>query len=432
MLESFFKLKENGTNVRTELIAGLTTFLTMAYIIFVNPDILSQAGIDKDAAFVATCIAAAVGTFLMGTIANYPIALAPGMGVNAFFTYTVVLGGGHTWQVALGAVFLSGILFFILSILPIREWIINSIPRSQKMAIAAGIGLFLAIIGLQNMGVVVDHPATLVSLGNLSQPTVLLAIFCFLLMVMLEVRKVKGAIVLSIIITTTIGVALGISSFNGVVSMPPSLAPTFAQLDIAGAFNLGMTSIVLAFLFVHMFDTAGTLVTVANSAKLLDEKGKLPRLGKALVADSGSMLAGSVIGTSPVTSYIESTSGVNEGGRTGLTAVVVALLFLASLFFAPLVSSIPSYATFPVLLYIASMMLKNIVEIDWQDITEFVPATVTMVVMPLSYSIADGIGFGLITFALLKLITGKFDKANIPVMVLALIFLSKYVFLGVH
>ena len=278
MLESFFKLKENGTSVRTELIAGLTTFLTMAYIIFVNPDILAQAGIDKDAAFVATCIAAAVGTFLMGTVANYPIALAPGMGVNAFFTYTVVLGGGHSWQVALGAVFLSGILFFILSVLPIREWIINSIPRSQKMAIAAGIGLFLAIIGLQNMGVVVDHPATLVSLGNLTEPTVLLSIFCFLFMVTLEVRKIKGAIVISILTTTILGVSFGISEFNGVVSMPPSLAPTFAQLDIAGAFNIGMTSIILAFLFVHMFDTAGTLVTVAHSANLLDKEGKLPSI----------------------------------------------------------------------------------------------------------------------------------------------------------
>jgi len=432
MLDSYFKLSEHNTTIRTEILAGFTTFLTMAYIIFVNPDILSQAGIDRDAAFVATCLAAALGTMLMGVVANYPIALAPGMGVNAFFTYTVVLGGGYSWQIALGAVFIAGLLFLILSVLPIREWIINAIPASQKMAIAAGIGLFLAIIGLQKMGIVVDHPATLVTIGDINQPAVLLSIFCFLMMVTLEIRKIPGAIVISIMTTTFIGVMLGISSFGGVISMPPSLAPTFAQLDIAGAFNLGMISIVLAFLFVHMFDTAGTLVTVANAANLLDKDGKLPRLGKALLADSTSMLAGSVIGTSPVTSYIESTAGVNAGGRTGLTAVVVSLLFLASLFFAPLVESIPSYATFPVLLFVASLMMRNINNIDWEDMTEYVPAVITMVIMPLSFSIADGIGFGMITYALLKVLSGKMDKSHIPVMVMASIFILKYAFLGVH
>ncbi|PCI64859.1 MAG: guanine permease [Gammaproteobacteria bacterium] len=432
MLDSFFKLKEHGTSVKTEIIAGLTTFLTMGYIIIVNPNILAQAGIDPGAAFVATCLAAAIGSLLMGLIANYPIALAPGMGVNAFFTYTVVLGLNYTWQVALGAVFISGILFLILSVLPIREWIINAIPRSQKMAIAAGIGLFLAIIGLQNMSLIVDHPATLVTLGDLTQPTVLLSIFCFLLIVTLEIRKIPGAIIISIIATTLIGMAFGIAEFKGVISFPPSLAPTFAQLDIAGAFNLGMTGIIIAFLFVHMFDTAGTLVTVANSAGLLDKKGNLPRLGRTLLADSTSMLAGSVVGTSPVTSYIESTAGVNAGGRTGLTAVVVALLFLASLFFAPLVSSIPSYATFPVLLFVATLMMKNITLIDWEDMTEYVPAVVTIVIMPLSFSIADGIGFGLITYAFLKLVSGKIDKSNVSVVVIAVIFILKYAFLGTH
>ncbi|MCP3672932.1 MAG: NCS2 family permease [Gammaproteobacteria bacterium] len=432
MLNSYFKLSEHNTTVRTEIIAGFTTFMTMAYIIFVNPDILSQAGIDRDAAFVATCLAAALATFAMGVVANYPIALAPGMGVNAFFTYTVVIGEGHSWQVALGAVFLAGLIFFALSVLPIREWIINAIPRSQKIAIAAGIGLFLGIIALQNMQIVVDHPATLVTLGNIGQPTVLLSIFCFLLIVTLETRKITGAIIISILATTALGVMLGISSFGGVMSMPPDLAPTFAQLDIKGAFNLGMTSIILAFLFVHMFDTAGTLVTVASSAGLLDKNGKFPRLDKALLADSSSMLVGSVIGTSPVTSYIESTAGVKAGGRTGLTAVVVAILFMASLFFAPLVGSIPSYATFPVLLFVASLMLKNIIDIDWNDMTEYVPAVITMLVMPLSYSIADGIGFGVITYALLKLLSGKANKTTIPVIIMASIFLSKYAFLGVH
>jgi len=432
MLDSYFKLSEHNTSVRTEVIAGVTTFLTMGYIIFVNPDILSEAGIDRDAAFVATCLAAALGTLLIGVVANYPIALAPGMGVNAFFTYTVVLGTGHSWQIALGAVFIAGLLFFALSVLPIREWIINAIPRSQKMAIAAGIGLFLAIIALQKMGLVVDHPATLVTLGDINKPTVLLSIFCFLMIVTLEIRKIPGAIIIGIMSTTILGVLFGISDFGGVISMPPSLAPTFAQLDIAGAFNLGMSGIIIAFLFVHMFDTAGTLVTVAHSANMLDKDGKLPRLGRALLADSSSMLAGSVIGTSPVTSYIESTAGVKAGGRTGLTAVVVAVLFLASLFFAPLVGSIPSYATFPVLLFVAGLMLRNITHIDWEDMTEYVPAVITVVVMPLSFSIADGIGFGMITYALLKLLSGKIDKSNASVLVMAAIFLAKYAFLGVH
>ncbi len=432
MLDKFFKLTQHQTTVKTEVLAGITTFLTMGYIIFVNPDILSQAGIDKDAAFVATCLAAAFGTLLMGLVANYPIALAPGMGVNAFFTYTVVLGSGYSWQIALGAVFLSGILFLFISVLPIREWVINAIPRSQKMAIAAGIGLFLAIIALENMSLVVDHPATLVTLGDISQPKLLLSIFCFFMIVALEIRKVPGAIIISIFTTTLVGVMLGISNVGGFVSMPPDLSPTFAQLDIAGAFDIAMIGIILAFLFVHMFDTAGTLVTVANSANLLDKEGKLPRLGKTLLADSTSMLAGSVIGTSPVTSFIESTAGVNAGGRTGLTAVVVAILFLASLFLAPLVSSIPSYATFPVLLFVATLMMKNLTQIDWEDMTEFVPAVITVVIMPLSYSIADGIGFGLITYAMLKLLSGKLDKQNISVAAIALVFILKYAFLGVH
>jgi AGZA family xanthine/uracil permease-like MFS transporter len=432
MLESFFKLNEHKTTIRTEIIAGFTTFLTMAYIIFVNPDILSQAGIDRDAAFVATCLAAALATFAMGVYSNYPIALAPGMGVNAFFTYTVVLGLGYSWQVALGAVFLAGILFLILSVLPIREWVINAIPKSQKMAIAAGIGLFLAIIALQNMSIVVDHPATLVSLGDITKPTVLLSIFCFLLIVSLEVRKIPGAIIIGIITTTLVGAAFGHSNFSGIVSMPPSLMPTFNQLDIIGALDIGMIGIVMAFLFVHMFDTAGTLVSVANSANLLDKQGNLPRLRKVLLADSTTMAAGAVIGTSPTTSFIESTTGVNAGGRTGLTAVVVALLFLASLFLAPLVGSIPSYATFPVLLFVATMMIKNIIHIDWEDITEYVPAVVTIIIMPLSFSITDGIGFGIITYGLLKITSGKLSRSNIPVMIMAAIFVFKYLFLGTH
>lgn len=430
MLESLFKLSANKTNLKTEVIAGFTTFLTMGYIIFVNPDILAQAGIDRDAAFVATCVASALATLAMGLYANYPIALAPGMGVNAFFTYSVVLGAGHSWQVALGAVFLAGILFLILTILPIREWVINAIPKSQKLAIAAGIGLFLAIIALQNMATVIDHPVTLVTLGDIAEPTVLLAIFCFLIIVTLEVRKIPGAIIIGIFVTTMLGMLLGITEIKGVFSMPPSLSPTLGQLDIAGAFDMAMLGIVLAFLFVHMFDTAGTLVTVANSAKLLDKNGKLPRLNKVLLADSTTMAAGAVIGTSPTTSYIESTAGVNAGGRTGLTAVVVALLFLASLFLSPLVGSIPSYATFPVLLFVATYMVKNVIFLDWDDMTEYVPAVVTIIVMPLSFSITDGIGFGIISYAILKITSGKFNRSHIPALIMALVFVSKYIFLG--
>ncbi|TQV76740.1 NCS2 family permease [Aliikangiella marina] len=430
MLESLFKLSENKTTLKTEIIAGFTTFLTMGYIIFVNPDILSQAGIDRDAAFVATCVASALATLAMGLYANYPIALAPGMGVNAFFTYSVVLGAGHSWQVALGAVFLAGVLFLILTVLPIREWVINAIPPSQKIAIAAGIGLFLAIIALQNMATVIDHPVTLVTLGDIAEPTVLLAIFCFLIIVTLEARKIPGAIIIGIFVTTLLGMLFGITEIKGVFSMPPSLSPTLGQLDIAGAFDIAMLGIVLAFLFVHMFDTAGTLVSVANSANLLDKDGKLPRLNKVLLADSTTMAAGAVIGTSPTTSYIESTAGVNAGGRTGLTAVVVALLFLASLFLSPLVGSIPSYATFPVLLFVATYMVKNVTLLDWEDMTEYVPAVVTIIVMPLSFSITDGIGFGIISYAILKITTGQFNRSHIPALIMALVFVSKYVFLG--
>lgn len=324
MLNSYFKLDQHGTTVRTEILAGVTTFLTMAYIILVNPMILGDAGMDRGAVFVATCIAAAIGSALMGLYANYPIAQAPGMGLNAFFTYGVVLGMGYTWQVALGAIFLSGILFVILSVLPVREWVINAIPRELKMAISAGIGLFLAIIALKNAGIVVDHPATLVTLGDMTAWPAILAIFGFLLMVALDVRRVPGAVIIGILATAAIGIALGVSPFQGVIGMPPDPSPTFLQLDLAGAFQIGLIAVVFTFLFVDLFDTAGTLMGVAHRAGLLDEQGRLPRLRKALLADSSASVAGSLLGTSTTTSYIESAAGIKAGGRTGLTAVVVA------------------------------------------------------------------------------------------------------------
>ncbi len=335
MLEKLFKLKAHNTTVRTEILAGITTFLTMAYILFVNPSILGETGMDKGAVFVATCLAAAIGSTMMGLIANYPIALAPGMGLNAFFTYTVVLHMGHTWQIALGAVFLSAVIFFALSIFRIREWIINSIPLPLRSAIAAGIGLFLALIALQNAGIVVDNPATLVGLGDLTKPGPLLAPLGFFIIVVLEARRVTGAVLIGILVVTFISMGIGLTPFAGVFSAPPSLAPTFLQLDIAGALDVGLVSVIFAFLFVDLFDNSGTLIGVAKRAGLMGKDGHMPKMGRALIADSAAALVGSLLGTSTTTSYVESAAGVSAGGRTGLTAIVVAILFLLSAVLRP-------------------------------------------------------------------------------------------------
>ena len=388
--------------------------------------ILSDAGMDFGAVFVATCLAAALGTLIMGLYANYPIALAPGMGLNAFFAYGVVLGMGHTWQVALGAVFISGILFIVLSILPVREWIINAIPRGLKLAISAGIGLFLAIIALKNAGVVVDHPATLVTLGDPTSWPVVLAFLGFFAIVALNHLKVPGAVILGILGVTVAGVALGVSEWQGLASMPPDPLPTFLQLDIAGALQIGLVTIVFTFLFVDLFDTAGTLVGLAHRAGLLDEQGRLPRLGKALIADSTATAVGSLIGTSTTTSYIESAAGINAGGRTGLTAVTVAVLFLLALFFAPLAQTVPAYATAPALLFVACLMTRGLAEIDWDDVTESAPAVVTAIAMPLTFSIAHGMGIGFITYAAVKILSGKGSDCPPAVYVIALLFVLKF------
>ena len=426
MLDTYFKLSENQTNVRTELIAGLTTFLTMAYIAFVNPSILAETGMDHGAVFVATCVAAAVGSLIMGLWANYPIALAPGMGLNAFFAFGVVLGMGHSWETALGAVFIAGVLFFLLSVFKVREWIINAIPHGLKLAIAAGIGLFLALIGLKNAGIVVDHPATLVGLGDVGSWPVLLAVGGFMVMGALDSRKVPGAITIAILLTTAVGVALGVSPFGGVVSMPPSVLPTLFAMDIAGALDGAMLSVIFAFLFVDLFDTAGTLISVAHRSGMLDEDGKLPRLGRALMSDSIATVVGAAAGTSTTTSYIESVAGVKAGGRTGLTAVVVALLFLLCLFFAPLAGTIPAYATAPALMLVACLMVRGLTEVDWEDVTEYAPAVITAIAMPLTFSIADGIGFGFISYAALKILSGRFSEAPPAVIILAALFVAKF------
>ena len=429
MLENLFKLSENSTNVRTELIAGVTTFLTMAYIAFVNPSILAAAGMDQGAVFVATCLAAAIGSAIMGLWANYPIALAPGMGLNAFFAYTVVLTLGHSWQTALGAVFIAGVLFLILSVLKVREWIINAIPRSLKLSIAAGIGMFLGIIGLKNAGIVVDHPATLVTLGDLTQATVLVAIVGFLVMAALDARRVPGAITIAILLATLVAIATGLSEATGVFSMPPSLMPTLFAMDLAGALDGALISVIFAFLFVDLFDTAGTLIGVAHQGGMLDEQGKLPRLGKALMSDSVATVAGAAMGTSTTTSYIESVAGVKAGGRTGLTAVAVAVLFLLCLFFAPLAGTIPAYATAPALVFVACLMMRGIAEVDWDDVTEYVPAVITAISMPLTFSISTGIGFGFVAYAGIKILSGRWKEAGPAVIVLAVLFILKFAFL---
>ncbi|MGE3904967.1 MAG: NCS2 family permease [Reyranellaceae bacterium] len=426
MLENMFKLSQHGTTVRTEVLAGFTTFLTMAYISIVNPLILADAGMDFGGVFVATCLAAAFGTFIMGFWANYPIALAPGMGLNAYFTYTVVKTLGFTWQVGLGAVFLSGLIFLVISILPIREQIINAIPRSLKMAISAGIGFFLGIIALKNAGIVVDHPATLVTIGDMKTWPVILAAIGFMVMVALDRRSVPGAIIIGILLVTIVASLLGISEFKGVVALPPDPSPVFLQLDLAGAFQVGLISIVFAFLFVDLFDTAGTLVGVAHRAGLLDKDGRLPRLNRALIADSAATSVGAALGTSTTTSYIESAAGIKAGGRTGLTAVVVGVLFLLTLFFAPLAQSVPAFATAPALLFVACMMAGGLTDVDWEDVTEYAPAVVTALAMPLTFSIAHGIGFGLITYAAIKLLSGRFGDIHPAVAILAVLFVIKF------
>ncbi|NLC08404.1 MAG: NCS2 family permease [Gammaproteobacteria bacterium] len=425
MLERIFQLNAHNTTVRTEILAGITTFLTMAYILFVNPSMLAETGMDIGAVFVATCLAAAIGSSIMGLLANYPIALAPGMGLNAFFAYTVVLTMGYSWQVGLGAVFISGVLFFAMSLFKVREWIINSIPLPLRSAISAGIGLFLALIALKNADIVVAHPATLVGLGDLSQHSPILAALGFMIIVTLSYRKVTGAVMIGILLVTVVSILLGFSQLDGIVSAPPSLAPTLMQLDIAGALDVGLISVIFAFLFVDLFDTSGTLIGVSQRAGLVDEKGQMPKLGRALLADSTATMAGACMGTSTTTSYVESAAGVAAGGRTGLTACVVALLFLLSLFFAPLAGAIPAYATAPALFFVAVLMTEGLAKIDWQDLTVAAPVVVTALTMPLTFSIANGIAFGFISWTVIKLLSGRYKDINSALWILSILFIIK-------
>ncbi|AKZ62763.1 guanine permease [Herbaspirillum hiltneri N3] len=428
-LDKFFKLSDNGTTVRTELLAGLTTFLTMAYIIFVNPSILGDAGMPKDSVFVATCVAAAIGTLIMGLYANYPIGLAPGMGLNAYFAYAVVKGMGFPWQAALGAVFISGCLFLLVSLFRIRELIINAIPHSLRTAIPAGIGLFLALISLKNSGIVAASPATFVTMGDLHQVAPVLAIIGFLVIVALDQLKIRGALLIGILSVTVLSFIFGGNHFNGVFSAPPSISPTLFQLDLKGAISMGLLNVVLVFFLVELFDATGTLMGVAQRAGLVKD-GKIERINKALLADSGAIVAGSLLGTSSTTAYIESAAGVQAGGRTGLTAVAVAVLFLLALFIAPLAGVVPAYATAPALFFVACLMLRELADIDWNDTTECVPAVITALVMPFTYSIANGLALGFISYAALKLLTGRVKDVSAVIWVIAAIFLFKMIYLG--
>jgi AGZA family xanthine/uracil permease-like MFS transporter len=418
-----------GQSPKTELLAGGTTFLAMAYITVVNPSILADAGMDFGAAFVATCLAAAVGSFLMGVLGRYPIALAPGMGQNAFFSYVIVLGMGLPWQTALGAVLVSGALFVVLSILPVREWLFNAIPMNIKYGISAGIGLFIGFIALKNAGIIVDNPATLVGLGSLTNPEAGLCLLGFVAIAVLSARGTVGAIMIGIALVSGIGWLFGVTEFKGLASAPPSIAPVFWQFDLAGALTMTMVPIILSLLLVDVFDTAGTMVGVSHRAGMLDAEGKLPNLRPALLADSGATAIGAVLGTSSTTSFIESASGVEAGGRTGLTAVVVAGLFLGVLFFAPLAESVPAYATSSALLFVACLMVSSLKDIDWTSVPEYVPAVIGAIAMPLSFSIADGIGLAFVSYALIRIGTWEFKPADIASYVIAAIFLMKFILL---
>ncbi len=428
-IDRFFGLTEQNSSIRQEVMAGVTTFLAMAYITVVNPSILSSAGMDFGAVFVATCLAAAIGTAVMGLYANYPVAQAPGMGQNAFFTYGIVLGMGFSWQSALGAVFISGLIFIALSVLPVREWLINAIPRSLKLGISAGIGLFLGIIALSGSGVIVSNEATIVGLGDLTKTPAILMLFGFVLIAALSARNVVGAVVLGMLAVTVLGWLTGAAEFAGVVSRPPSLTTLF-ELDISAALELSMVTVIITLLLVDVFDTAGTLVGVANRAGMLDERGHLPRLRRALLSDSSATAIGAVLGTSSTTSYIESAAGVQAGGRTGLASVTTAVLFLLCLFIAPLAQSIPSFATGAALLFVATIMARALEDLEWTDVGESAPAVVTAIAVPLSYSIADGIGLGFITYALVKVASGNASRCPLAVYVVAVIFMLKFGFLS--
>ena len=429
LLEKVFKLESHDTTAMKELMAGITTFITMAYIIFVNPQMMSASGMDQGASFVGTCLAAALACFIMGFYANWPVGLAPGMGLNAFFTYNVVNEMGYSWEVALGAVFLAGVLFVIMSVTPLRRWMLDSIPLNLRIAMGSGVGLFIGFIGLKSGGLIVANEANFLSLGDFSQPETLLSALGFLLISILAIRNVPGAIIIGVLTITLAGVFLGLVQFQGVLALPPDLAPTFMQLDILGAFDLTMISVIISFLFVNFFDTTGTLLGVANRAKLIDASGNAQNLDKALKADSSASVLGALFGCAPVTSYVESSAGIEAGGRTGLTAVVVGIFFLIAIFFSPLASIVPAYATAGALIYVAILMLGGMEKLDWSDASELLPALIMIVMIPLTFSIANGIALGFIAYVAIKISVGDLRKISSGAWFLLVVFIAKFIFL---
>ena len=429
-LERYFEFSHLGTNWRTEILAGVTTFLTMAYIVLVNPAILAAAGVPLPAVTAATCLSAAFGSILMGVVARYPIALAPGMGLNAYFTYTVCLKMHVPWQTALGAVFLSGIIFLAITAAGIRQMILRSIPHELYAAVASGIGLFIAFIGFRNAGLVVGDPATFVSLGNIRNPGTVLALFGLLLMVALEIKKVRGSILIGVLVTTGMAWALGLVHWSNQGGGVRALTQTALQLDIRGAISKGLLEIIFVFFFVDLFDNLGTLVAVTKRAGLIAPDHSIPRLNRILFTDATATLFGSLTGTSTVTSYIESTAGVAAGGRSGVTAIVTGLLFLVSVVAAPFVGVVPNAATAPALILVGSMMLATITEIRWHEPVVAVPAFLTLILIPLTYSIANGLGFGIIAWAVLHVATGNWRRQDWLLYALAVLFALRFVYLG--
>lgn len=429
MLEKIFHLESHNTSIKQEFLAGFTTFITMAYIIFVNPQMMASSGMDQGASFVGTCIAAAIACFAMGIYSNWPVGLAPGMGLNAFFTYTVVGEMGYSWEVALGAVFLAGILFVIMSITPLRKWMLDSIPLNLRIAMGSGVGLFIGFIGLKSGGIIVSNNATFLSLGNFLEIETLLSGLGFLLIAILAVRNVSGAIIIGVLSVTLLGVVLNLVQFQGFVAYPPDISPIFMQLDILGALDLAMISVIMSFLFVNLFDTAGTLMGVATRAKLIDESGEVVNLERALKADSSSSVIGSFLGCAPVTSYVESSAGVEAGGRTGLTAVFVGVFFLVAIFFSPLAAIVPAYATAGALIYVAILMLSGMEKLDWTNFTELLPALIIIIMIPLTFSIANGIALGFISYVVMKISTGDLRNVSSGAWFLTIVFLAKFIFL---
>lgn len=432
MLERVFKLREHGTTARTEVIAGFTTFLTMVYIVFVNPQILGVAGMDTSAVFVTTCLIAAFGSILMGLFANLPVALAPAMGLNAFFAFVVVQAMGLPWQVGMGAIFWGAVGLLLLTIFRVRYWMIANIPVSLRVGITSGIGLFIGMMGLKNAGVIVANPETLVSIGNLTSHSVLLGVLGFFIIAILASRNIHAAVLVSIIVTTLLGWMMGDVHYNGIVSAPPSVTSVVGHVDLAGSFNLGLAGVIFSFMLVNLFDSSGTLIGVTDKAGLADEKGKSPRMKQALFVDSISSVTGAFVGTSSVTAYIESSSGVSVGGRTGLTAVVVGILFLLVIFLSPLAGMVPPYAAAGALIYVGVLMTSSLARVNWQDLTESVPAFITAVMMPFSFSITEGIALGFISYCVMKIGTGRLRDLSPCVVIVALLFVLKIVFIDAH